>query len=155
MKQTERRVEHYLELYSTESTVSEEALNSIQYSQPTASEIKKTINDLANGKAPGNDVIPPEVIKQGIPVPLPIYMNFFPSAGEKVNYLGRCVMPRLSLYLRIKVIAVIVTTIVESPSEAFLAKCLHELFLPDYRYWQIVYIQNLSVALDQEDPLLI
>ena len=29
-KQMERWVEHYLELYSTENTVSEEALNSIQ-----------------------------------------------------------------------------------------------------------------------------
>ena len=64
-------------------------------------------------------------------------------------------MPRLSLYLRIKVIVVDVTIIVESPSYALLAKCLHKLFLPDYRYWQIVYTQNLSVALDQEDQLLI
>ena len=69
-------VEHYLELYSTENTVLEEALNSIQLmpimvefdSEPTASEIDKAINGLANGKAPGNDVIPTEVIKQGIPV---------------------------------------------------------------------------------------
>ena len=78
-KQMERWVEHYLELYSTENTVSEEALNSIQLmpimveldSEPTASEIEKAINGLANGKAPGNDAIPPEVIKQGIPVLLP------------------------------------------------------------------------------------
>ena len=67
----ERWVEHYLELYSTENTVSEEALNSIQLmpimvgldSEPTASEIEKAINGLANGKAPGNDAIPPAVIK--------------------------------------------------------------------------------------------
>ena len=118
----ERWVEHYLELYSTES---EEALNSIQLmpimveqdSELTASENEKTTNGLANGKAPGNDAIPQEVIKQGIPVLLPpIYMNFFPSAGEKAKYLKTCMMPRFSLYLRIKVITVIVTTIVESPS---------------------------------------
>ena len=59
--------------------MSEEALNSIQLmpimveldSEPTASEIEKTINGLANGKAHGNDAIPSEVIKQGIPVLLP------------------------------------------------------------------------------------
>ena len=62
----ERCVEHYLELYSTENTVSEEAPNSIQLmpimveldSEPTVSEIEKAINGLANGKAPGNDAIP-------------------------------------------------------------------------------------------------
>ena len=48
-KQMERWVEHYLELYSTENTVSEEVLSSIQVmsimveldSEPTASEIEK------------------------------------------------------------------------------------------------------------------
>ena len=72
-KQMERWVEHYLELYSSENTVSEEALNNIQVmpimvelvSEHTASEIEKAINGLVNGKAPGN---PPEVIKQRIPV---------------------------------------------------------------------------------------
>ena len=71
-----RYVEHYLELYSTENTVSEETLNSIQLmpivveldSEPTAFEIEKAINGLSNCKAHGNDAIPPEVIKQGIPV---------------------------------------------------------------------------------------
>ena len=84
-------------------------------SKPTASETEKAINDLANGKAPGNDAIPPEVIKQGIPVLLHDLHELFPFAGEKVKYLKTCVMPRLSHYSRIKVIAVIVITIVESP----------------------------------------
>ena len=78
-KQIEKWAEHYLELYSPENTISLEALNSIQVmpimleldSEPTASEIEKAIYGLANGKAPGNDAIPPEVIKQGIPVLLP------------------------------------------------------------------------------------
>ena len=39
--------------------------------KPTASEIEKAINGLANGKAPVNDAIPPEVIKRGIPILLP------------------------------------------------------------------------------------
>ena len=117
-------MEHYLELYSTENTVSEEAPKSIQLmsimveldSEPTASEIEKAINGLANGQAPGNDAIPSEVIKQGYQSYFPIYMNFFRSAGEKVKYLKICVIPRLSHYSRIKVIAMIVTTIVESLS---------------------------------------
>ena len=57
-KQMERLVEHYVELYSTKIAMSEEALNSIQLmpimveldSEPTASEIEKAINGLANGK---------------------------------------------------------------------------------------------------------
>ena len=75
----ERWVEHYLELYSTENTVSEEALNSIQLipimveldSELTASEIEKAINGLAKGKAPGNDAIPRRSDQQGIPILLP------------------------------------------------------------------------------------
>ena len=75
----ERWVKHNQELYSTENNVSEEVINSIQLmlsiieldSEPTASEIEKAINGLANGKAPGNDAIPSEVIKQWMPVLLP------------------------------------------------------------------------------------
>ena len=75
----ERLVENYQELYTTENAVSEKALNSIQLmlimveldSEPTASEIEKAINGLANGKAPWHDAIPPEVITQGMPVLLP------------------------------------------------------------------------------------
>ena len=120
----ERWMEHYLELYLNENTVSEEALNSIQFmpivveldSEPTSSEIEKAINGLATGKAPGYDAILSEVIKQRIPVLLPTYINFFRSAGENVKYIKTCVMPRLSHYSRIKVIAVIVTIIVELAS---------------------------------------
>ena len=56
--------------------MSEEALNNIQLMpvmveldlEPTASEIEKAINGLANGKSPSNDAILPEVIKHGIPI---------------------------------------------------------------------------------------
>ena len=79
MEEANGNVGGTLELYSTGNTVSEEALNNIQVmpimieldSELTASEIEKAINGLANGKAPGNDAIPSEVIKRGIPVLLP------------------------------------------------------------------------------------
>lgn len=78
-KQMERWVEHYLELYSTENTVSEEAINSIQTlpvmeeldNMPTMAELVKAINALTSGKAPGIDAIPPDLIKQGKPALLP------------------------------------------------------------------------------------
>jgi hypothetical protein len=62
----DRWVEHYLELYLTENTLSEEAFNSILLmpvmeeldSESKATEIKKAINGLANDKVPGNDDIP-------------------------------------------------------------------------------------------------
>ena len=119
-------------------------------SEPTESEIENAIKDLANDKAPGNDAIPQKKSNKGYQSYFPIYMNFFLSAGEMVKFCKTCVMPRLSYYSRIKVIAVNVTTIMEFPSQVLLAKCSHELFLPDYRYWQIIYIQNLSVALNQK-----
>ncbi|KAI8494032.1 hypothetical protein Bbelb_283790 [Branchiostoma belcheri] len=39
--------------------------------EPTAAELEKAIDALTCGKAPGNDAIPPEVIKQGKPALLP------------------------------------------------------------------------------------
>ena len=67
--------------------------------ESTASEIEKAINGLANGKAPGNDAIPPDVIEQGTPVLLPhLHEHLYHS--------------------KIKVIEVIETTIVESLSYA-------------------------------------
>ena len=72
-KQMERWVEHYLELYSTENTITDQALDTIetlpvmteQDSEPTEDDLSKAIDSLKNGKAPGKDAIPPEVIKHG------------------------------------------------------------------------------------------
>ncbi|KAK4328599.1 hypothetical protein Pmani_001075 [Petrolisthes manimaculis] len=71
-QQMDRWVEHYLELYSRETSVSQEALNAIPDltvmeeldATPTTSELEKAINSLKSRKALGNDAIPPEVIKQ-------------------------------------------------------------------------------------------
>ena len=66
-----RWVEHYSELYSKETAVTEEALNSIEDlpvmgkldAQPTIEELSKAIDTLSSRKTPGSDDIPPEVIK--------------------------------------------------------------------------------------------
>ena len=69
----ERWVEHYLELYSTENTITDEALDTIETlpvmteidTEPTKDDLSKAIDSLKNGKAPGKDAIPSEVIKHG------------------------------------------------------------------------------------------
>ena len=74
-KQMSRWVEHYLDIYSRENSVTQEALDSIEDlpvleeldSEPTLEELSKAIDALASGKAPGEDGIPPEVIKCGKP----------------------------------------------------------------------------------------
>ena len=66
-------MEHYLELYSTENTITDQALDTIETlpvmteldSEPTEDDLSKAIDSLKNGKAPGKDAIPPEVIKHG------------------------------------------------------------------------------------------
>ena len=64
-------MEHYSDLYSRENTGSTAALYVIQClptmdeldSEPSLEELSKAIDSLASGKAPGNDGIPPELIK--------------------------------------------------------------------------------------------
>ena len=71
----ERWVEHYLELYATQSVETETALDVIPVlpvmdeldSSPTTEEIDKATDNLACGKAPGTDGIPAEVLKSGKP----------------------------------------------------------------------------------------
>jgi len=74
-KQMNRWMEHYLELYATENTVTDAALLSIPDlptmlelgTELTIEELSKAVDCLASGNAPGNDGIPPEVIKSGKP----------------------------------------------------------------------------------------
>ena len=75
-KQLERWVEHYLELYATQNTVTDPALAAISDlpvmeeldALPTKEELGKAIDHLASRKAPGSDGIPAEVLKSGKPV---------------------------------------------------------------------------------------
>ena len=74
--QLKRWAEHYLELYSTQNSITEEALNNIpQLSvlhdldvKPSIEEFEEAYDHLAKGKAPGKDLIPPDVIIEGKPV---------------------------------------------------------------------------------------
>ena len=67
----EIRVEHYSDLYSRENTMSPVAPDGIEClptmdeldSEPSVEELSKAIDSLASGKAPGNDGIPPDLIK--------------------------------------------------------------------------------------------
>ena len=79
-KQMERWVEHYLELYSKVSNVAKDAIDSLpQYpimseldDEPDLLELSKALDAMANGKAPGSDGIPTEILKIGKETLLPI-----------------------------------------------------------------------------------
>ena len=131
-KQMSRWVEHYLDIYSRENSVTQEVLGSIEDlpvleeldSEPTPQELSKAIDALASGKAPGEDGIPPEVIKCGN------YWSYFTKscvcAGEKARCPKTCAMPRSLPCTKIRVIAATATTTEASPCSASLARCSQE-----------------------------
>ena len=77
----ERWVEHYLELYSTENTITAEALDTTESmsvmteldTEPTEDDLSKAIDSLKNGKARKS-------------------MFYFSSAGRREQFLGTCEM---------------------------------------------------------------
>jgi len=75
--QTDTWVEHYHKLFSSENTVTMEVLDTIENvpiveeldNELTREEPSKAIDSRTNGKAPGNDAMPPHIIKHGKPAP--------------------------------------------------------------------------------------
>ena len=71
-QQMHRWLEHYSELYSSENLVKPSALSNVERlpvmeeldAVPTEDELSKAIDSLVSGKAPGNDSIPPDLLKQ-------------------------------------------------------------------------------------------
>ena len=69
-----RWAEHYQQLYYRENIITNTAVESTSllpvmnelYVPPSVGELRRAINSLACGKAPGNDGIPLEVIKGGM-----------------------------------------------------------------------------------------
>ncbi len=72
-KQMERWAEYYQELYSTENAITDTAIENTMPlptmdeldMPPTTDEMRKAIDSLSCGKAPGSDGIPPEIVKAG------------------------------------------------------------------------------------------
>ncbi len=72
-QQMERWLEHYRELYATQNVVSDTALNAIPDlpvldeldAEPIEEELSKAIDCLSTSKAPGEDGIPSEIMKNG------------------------------------------------------------------------------------------
>ena len=70
-KQMERWVENYIKLYSSKNNIMSSTLNDIDSlpsmdkldAEPTLCMLNKAINSLVSGKGPGNDGIPPFLIK--------------------------------------------------------------------------------------------
>ena len=73
-KLMKRWAKHYQELYSRENIVTDTAIESTSFLPvmnkldvpPSVDQLRKAINSLACGKAPGNDGVPSEVIKAGM-----------------------------------------------------------------------------------------
>ena len=69
--QLQRWVEHFAELYSRQNTVSPQAISAVEQrpirreldEPPTAAELSRALDQLSSGKAPGNDGIPPDLLK--------------------------------------------------------------------------------------------
>ena len=97
----ERWAEHYQELYSRETTVTDKAIENTpslpvmeEYdTPPTVEELSKAIDSFANNKASGKDGIPAEIIKAGKQSrSSATFMNYCFSVGKREMCPKICVM---------------------------------------------------------------
>ena len=135
-KQMSRWVEHYLDIYSRENSVTQEALDSFEDlpvleeldSEPTLEELSKAIDALASRRAPGGNNIPPEVIKCGKPAllePLHELLCLYWREGKVPQDMLNAKI--ITLYKN-KGDPATATTTEASPCSASLARCPPEWF---------------------------
>ena len=92
-KKLERLVEHYVDLYSTNTTVSDKALEAFPQAspfsfldaEPTLQDVAEAIDSQQSGKAPGQDCIPPDIIKCGKEVFIGPLHTLFCKCWEEGN----------------------------------------------------------------------
>ena len=162
-KQMERWAEHYQELYSRETIVTETAVENTSPlpvmeeldDPPTTEKLDKAIDSLVSGKAPGNDGIPPKSSKQAKrPPSSSTSMNSYYSAGRKEVCHWICAMPISSRCTRTKAIAAIVTTIAAYPSSALSGRLSPASYSTDCSYLLSECTQRRSVGSNQSDQRL-
>ena len=122
-KQMSRWVEHYLDIYSRENSVAQEALHSIKDlpvleeldSEPTLEKLCKAIDALASGKALVRTAFTQKLSNAAN---LHYWSHFAKSCvcdGEKARCPRTCVMPRSLPCTKIRVITATATTTEASP----------------------------------------
>lgn len=124
-KQMERWTEHYQRLYSRETVVTDTAVENTstlpvmkELDDPsTIEDLSKAIDSLASSKAPGNDGIPPEVIKVGKDSSLLVHLHELLLQCWEEGSVPQDMCDA-------KVIAVIAITVPEYPSLALSARPL-------------------------------
>ena len=92
---------------------STDALPSMEYldAQLSVDELRKAIASLISGKAPGNNELPPDVIKAGRSTPLHHYLyELLLQCWEEETYLKTCVAPKSPRSARTKEAATTATT---------------------------------------------
>ena len=125
--------EHYQEFYSRETIVTDTAIESTSLLPvmnkldvpPSVDELRKAINSLACGKAPGNDGVPSEVIKAGMNTALLYHLHELLLQCWEEGTLPQDMRDAnvITLYKN-KVTAATVTTSVEYPSSVSLGRPL-------------------------------
>lgn len=155
--QMKRWIEHFSELYSRQTTISDTASNVLKDlpmmpeldNVPTLDELNKAIDALNCNKAPGNDSIPPEVIKRCKSVLLKPLHDLLCLCWKKVRCHKTCVTRPSLLSTKIKVTAVTATTTEASLSSVLLARFLLVCYLAVFKYLRHVSTLNLNVVFVQ------